>query len=51
MRQLGFFWADSVFYPDFDRLLRRRARTAFRASRRAANAAERARAATKGASA
>jgi hypothetical protein len=50
-RQLGFFWADSVFYPDFDRLLRRRACTAFRASRRAANAAERARAATKGASA
>jgi hypothetical protein len=50
-RQLGFFWADSVFYPEFDRLLRRRARTAFRASRRAANAAARARAATKGASA
>ena len=50
-RQLGFFWADSVFYPDFDRLLRRRARTAFRASRHAANAAERARASTKGASA
>lgn len=49
--QLGFFRADSVFYPDFDRLLRRRARTAYRASRRAANAAARACASTKGASA
>ena len=42
-RQLGFFWAESVFYSDFDRLLRRRARTAFRASRRAANAVARVR--------